>query len=248
MAQGRVTAGVNGGLGNQLFQYATARALAHRNGVPLVIDHLSGFPRDFYKRRYMLDHFNVRCGLIDPRDAYLSKWRRLVRKVEERVNGSRPLERRTYLKEEKLGFDPRMLELKVTRPVYLEGYWQHEAYFAGISGLLREELTQRSAHDAENLAMAERIRAHESPVCLHLRRLHGVAAGKDARPLDQVSDWHHVEASYHQRAIEVMAQRIAKPHFFVFADYPDWARENVRTKHPVEFVAHNGSDRDYEDF
>ena len=249
MTQGaRVTARVNGGLGNQLFQYASARALADRNGVPLVIDHLSGFSHDWYKRRYMLDHFDVRCEPIDPRDAYVSNWRRLVRKLEVRVNGARPLERRTYVREEGLGFDPRMLELKVTRPIYLEGYWQHEAYFDGIRDALRAELTQRSAHDAQNLAMAERIRSHESPVCLHLRRLHGVAAGKDAKPLAQVSDWHHVETSYHQRAIDVMAQRVAKPHFFVFADYPDWARENVRTRHPVEFVAHNGPEQDYEDF
>jgi hypothetical protein len=245
---GRLIARVNGGLGNQLFQYASARGLAERWGVPLVIDHLSGFPFDFYKRRYMLDRYDVRCELIDPRDAYLSHWKRLVRKLEVRLNGSRPLERRSYVLEQGMGFEPRMLELRPTRPIYLEGYWQHEAYFENVSGSLRREIALRVPHDAENLAMAERIRSHETPVCLHLRRLHGVAAGKDVRPLGQVSDWHYVEPAYHQRAIEVMASRVANPHFFVFADYPEWARENVRTSHPVEFVTHNGEDRDYEDF
>src|SRR5215475_2506876 len=152
MNRGRVTARVNGGLGNQLFQYATARALALRNGVPLTIDHLTGFPRDFYKRRYTLEHFDVRCELIDRRDSYVSNWGRLKRKIEVRWNRSRPLADRTYLLEpENFAFQPELLELKVTRPIYLEGYWQHERYFADIRELLCREITQRTPHDAPNL-------------------------------------------------------------------------------------------------
>jgi hypothetical protein len=245
---GRLIARVNGGLGNQLFQYASARGLAERWGVPLAIDHLSGFAYDFYKRRYMLDRYDVRCELIEPGSAYLSNWRRLVRKVEVRLNQARPLERRSYVLEQGMAFEPRMLELRPSRPIYLEGYWQHEAYFENVSASLRRELVQLTPHDARNLELAERIRSVESPICLHVRRLHGVPAGQDAKPLTELSDWHHLEGSYHQRAIEAMARRVSNPHFFVFADYPDWAREHVRASHPLEFVTHNGPDQDYEDF
>jgi hypothetical protein len=248
MNRGRVTARVNGGLGNQLFQYASARALALRNDVPLTIDHLTGFPRDFYKRRYMLEHFDVRCELIDRRDSYVSNWGRLKRKIEVRLNQSRPLADRTYLLEDQLAFQPELLELKVTRPIYLEGYWQHEAYFADIRDLLCREITQRTPHDAQNLEFAGRISAQRTPVCLHVRRMHGVANTKDAKPLATVSDWHHVDPSYFQRAVDVMSERVSNPYFFVFADYPDWAREHVRPAHPHEYVTHNGADRDYEDF
>lgn len=34
---------LNGGLGNQMFQYACARSLALRNGLELVLDDWSGF-------------------------------------------------------------------------------------------------------------------------------------------------------------------------------------------------------------
>lgn len=243
-----MTARVNGGLGNQLFQYATARRLALRSGVPLTIDHLSGFARDFYKRRYLLDHFEVHCERIDRRASYVSNWGRLRRRIEVRINRSRPLSERSYLLEDGMAFVPELLELKVTRPIYLEGYWQHEAYFQDIGDLLRQELVQRTPHDARNLELAGRIDSMESPVCLHVRRLHGVPAGNDARPLATVSDWHHIDPSYFERAIQVMAQRVANPYFFVFADYPDWARAHVRTSHPLEFVTHNGADQDYEDF
>jgi hypothetical protein len=46
----------------------------------------------------------------------------------------------------------------------------------------------------------------------------------------------------------VIGQKLANPHFFVFADYPEWAKENIRAPYPLEFVTHNGPDRDYEDF
>jgi hypothetical protein len=245
--RGRVTVRIAGGLGNQLFQYASARRLALRNGVPLAIDHLSGFPRDFYKRRYLLDRFDIRGDTIEPGDSYASNWGRLRRRIQVRLNASRALARRTYLLEDDTRFDPQMLELNVTRPIYLEGYWQYEPYFGDIRDLLLEELTLRGPHDARNLEMAERIGSVEA-VCLHVRRLHGVPAARDATPLAIESPWHQIDPSYFQRAIGVLARQVKNPHFFVFADHPDWAREHVRAPYPMEFVSHNGADKDYEDF
>jgi hypothetical protein len=248
MAQnGRVTVGIGGGLGNQLFQYATARSIALRSGMPLVIDHLSGFARDFYQRRYLLDRFAIQGETIDPSASFVSAWGRARRRMLLWRNRSRPLAEKTYLVEDWERFHPELVGWVAKRPVYLEGYWQHEAYFQDIRDLLREELVLRTEHDAQNLAVAERIDSVES-VCLHVRRLHGVPGTKDAKPQATVSAWHHLDASYFPRAIELATSRIADPHFFVFADYPDWAREHIHTDRPIEFVTHNGPDRDTEDF
>lgn len=245
--RGRVTVRIGGGLGNQLFQYATARRLALRNGVPLTLDHVSGFWRDFYKRRYLLDRFAIRADTIDPRDAWTSSWRRLRRRIEVRMDASRELADRTWIVEQDSRFEPRILDLKVARPIQLDGYWQYEDYFDDIRDTLCEELTVRSAHDADNLEFACRIQSVEA-VCLHVRRLHGVPNTKDAKPIMDSRWKHFIEPSYFQQAVELMAQKVAKPHFFVFADFPEWARENISAPHPLEFVTHNGADRDYEDF
>jgi hypothetical protein len=245
--RGRVTVRIGGGLGNQLFQYATARRLALHSGVPLTIDNLSGFARDFYKRRYLLDRFNIAGDTIRPSASYVSLWGRLRGQIQARSNASRPLEERSYLREGVDHFEPRILDLKVTRPIYLEGYWQYERYFSDIRDTLCDELTFRTTHDADNLEVARKIHSVES-VCLHVRRLHGVPDTKDAKPVMDASWKHYIEPSYFERAVELVAQRIEKPHFFVFADYPDWAREHIRTPFPTEFITHNGSERDYEDF
>ncbi len=245
--RGRVTVRIAGGLGNQLFQYAAARRLALRNGLPLTIDPVSGYARDFYRREYLLDHFNIRAHEIAPGESYASLWGRLRRRIEIRWNRSRDLAHKTYLLEDDWTYDPRLLELKVTRPLYLEGYFQFEEYFRDIRDLLLEELTLRTAHDERNLEMARRIGSCES-VCLHVRRLHGVPAALDAVPLAAVAPQHQIDPSYFQKAVELVSRQVRDPHFFVFADHPEWAREHVHTSHPTEYVAHNGAEKDYEDF
>src|SRR5262245_32709069 len=116
--RGRVTVQITGGLGNQLFQYATARRLALHSGVPLAIDHVSGFAHDFYKRRYLLDRFAIRGEPIAPRASYASSWGRLRRAIRVRANRARDLADQTYVREDESRFDPRLLELRVTRPIY----------------------------------------------------------------------------------------------------------------------------------
>jgi hypothetical protein len=172
---------------------------------------------------------------------------RLRRRLRMRLNRGRPLGAQKYLVEPNSErFDPRMMEFRVTRPVYLEGYWQHEEYFKDIREQLCQELTLRTPHDAVNVEFAERIKAVEA-VCLHVRRLHGVPNKPDAAPLAD-SNKQHIDASYYQNAVERLAQDVRQPHFFVFSDYPDWAKEHVHTSYPIEYVTHNGADKDYEDF
>jgi len=84
-------------------------------------------------------------------------------------------------------------------------------------------------------------------VCLHVRRLHGVPLVAAAAPRAE-SDYLHIGMSYYQRAFDQITQRVRDPHFFVFSDFPEWARENIRTKAPIEFVEHNQAGKDYEDF
>ena len=63
----KVIVRVRGGLGNQLFCYAAARRLALINNAELVIDDVTGFVRDKkYKRKYMLDHFNISVRKATP--------------------------------------------------------------------------------------------------------------------------------------------------------------------------------------
>ena len=103
---------VVGGLGNQLFCYAAARRLALVNDAELVINDVTGFARDHvYKRRYQLDHFNIPCRKATPAER-LEPFFRFRRPWMRRSNRAVPFEKRRYICEESMDFDPRLLLVK----------------------------------------------------------------------------------------------------------------------------------------
>ena len=118
-----------GGLGNQLFIYAAARRLALVNHAELVLDDVSGFVRDHdYKRQCQLDHFKITCRKATAAER-LEPFSRVSRYLKRRWNQSLPFAQRTYLVQEGMDYEPRLLQLKPQGTLYLEGYWQSEKYF-----------------------------------------------------------------------------------------------------------------------
>ena len=118
-----------GGLGNQLFIYASARRLALKNQAELVIDDISGFINDYqYQRFYQLNHFNIPCRKATASER-LEPFSRLHNKIRRHLNSLRAFEHRSYIQQEGIDFDPRLLSLQPNPTLYLEGYWQSEGYF-----------------------------------------------------------------------------------------------------------------------
>lgn len=238
----RITLILKGGLGNQLFSYAAARRLALVNGVDLVLDNISGFKNDFYGRTYCLNHFNIPQNLISPQESFkhLGKYGRTLL---GRLYYLLPLERRPFVLEEETGFDQRIYNLKITRPVFLEGYLHSKKYFADIEDVIRSEFQIISAHEPKNLELASKIGGVES-VCLHVRRFDMAPHKNGSRPLKHAS----LSAAYFTKAMEIVTAKVERPHFFVFSDYPTWAEHNLTFRHPVTFIKHSESDaKDYED-
>jgi hypothetical protein len=243
----QVVVQISGGLGNQFFQYAMGRRLALANGVPLVLDHRSCFPRDRFRRKFTLDKFNIQCGFVAEGDSYASWAGRVRRRIDRWRNRGRPLERRYYVEEEvPQVFQPELLACRVRQRMFFAGYWQHEEYFRDMSATVRRDLTLKAAPDPRSVELAAKIRAVNA-VCLHVRRLYALPNEANARPRAE-DEKLLVDPTYYQRALELVVGSVPNPHIFVFADYPDWAREHIRTPWPLEFVTHNGAERDYEDF
>ncbi|MCB9639426.1 MAG: alpha-1,2-fucosyltransferase [Myxococcales bacterium] len=248
MSRPAVVVQMAGGLGNQLFEYAFGRALALRNGVPLILDHRSGFPRDFYQRRFSLERYNISCDLVPASEDFSTFVGRARRRVLKKANQYLPRKMQSYIVEaDPSVYDAGVGMMKVTQRTYFEGVWQHEAYFDAVRPQLLEDFKLKEPVSEASQRVADRIKeAGDAAVCLHVRRLHGVPDKKGATPLANNASI-HLDPSYYERAIAYVQERVSHPRFFVFADFPDWARENLQLPEDAEFVEHNGSDRDYED-
>jgi hypothetical protein len=227
-----------GGLGNQLFQYALGRHIAEIHKTILKID-ISAF--ETYKlHKYTLWPFNIRENFATPEEVKALTERRqgAFERLMARIVRRPPRPAPTYIQERELFcFDPDILNLP--DGVYLEGSWQNDKYFKDIEEVIRREFTVKTPQEGRNLELAGQIGECDS-VSLHIRR------GTYLKP--PYSEVHGtMKLEYYLRCVESLTQRVEEPHFFIFSDDSEWARDNLRLSYPATLVDHNDDKKDYED-
>ena len=231
----KVICRIFGGVGNQLFCYAAARRLALINQAELVIDDVSGFLHDHTYQRYsQLEHFNITCRKATPTER-LEPFSRARRYCRRKWNQRLPFNHRTFLTQEGMDFDPRLLSFKLQDNIYLEGYWQSEEYFKDIELTIRQDLKIKSSIDNINLKIAEKIQANTS-VAIHIRFFD--------EPNTQSINAHNASYNYYNQAIKYMEDKIyPPPHYFIFSDRPDAIHSHISLpSHRNTIIYHNKGD------
>jgi hypothetical protein len=227
-----LVARIKGGLGNQLFMYAAARRLAIANGMELVLDSVTGFERDSYGRHFALDHFKLPARRADRRDR-LEPFGRLRRGLRKRVARHRPLGAGRYIEQRGREFSPGLLETRLQRSTYIEGYWQDERYFVDIRDQIRDDLRLDGSQDPRSAQTARAIAAGPA-VAVHVRWF--------ARPPAESTEWDFGGGYYH-RAIEAVERAFGKPVYFLFSDDPEAAAKVVPIPQDrLTIVDHNEGD------
>ncbi|MGB6068613.1 MAG: alpha-1,2-fucosyltransferase [Desulfomonilaceae bacterium] len=234
-----VIVALNGGLGNQMFQYAAARTVSSRLNVPLKLD-VSGFIHEPL-RTYRLKHFNIVENFASAGELASfgrSKGKGLYPRLLRLTRFMGLLETKAVIRERHFQVCPEIWN--APPEVYLEGYWQSERYFREIACTIRDEFQVKHPLAGRNAVMAECIR-NTGSVSVHIRR-------GDYATDPHINCIHGVCApDYYQRAIAFMAQRVGRLHSFVFSDDPVWVKGNLALDYPTTVVDHNGVDGDYED-
>lgn len=226
-----------GGLGNQMFQYACARRLAHALNAPLKLD-LSAF-ESYGLRRFALDALEISAPVASREEVASFRQRAEVRGGLWRGLRTWLLgDACTAVRERSFAFDPTILDLRGN--VLLDGYWQSERYFADIAGIIRREFQVKGALDSVNAAYAERIASTDS-VSIHVRRGDYVA--------NSATNAVHGTCGldYYHRAVAEIAGKVSQPHFFLFSDDPDWVRMNFQPGFAITVVDANGEAKPCED-
>lgn len=225
---------LKGGMGNQMFQYALGRQLAHQLGIDFSMDLTNLLDRDkgvdFVYRDYDLSIFNVKEQFL-----FAPGWQRTVYgwKLPKTGKLLRKLARKgkRYVRETDFHFQPGILANAQDNSLY-EGWFQSPKYFAGIEDQLREDFRFQDAIIPESKELEQRILSTNS-VCLNVRRT-------DFLKVDTLNA---TNLDYFLRGAAYMAERVDNPHFFIFSDDVEWCRENILLDHPVEVVNHSHKGR-----
>jgi hypothetical protein len=226
-----VIARLKGGLGNQMFQFATGYAVAQRLDVPLLLDtsvlDLRGEDLQRTTRAFELDVF-----ALDVRFATLEQVAELER--------SGPLAQllskigaRTPMVVAERDHDWNAAVASCQAPVLLDGYWQNEQYFLAHAAALREHLfVPADPINGADQDLLEAIRATPS-ASLHVRR------GDYAH--DPATHAYHglLPLEYFTEAADMLIREQGVQRFFVFSDDPEWIRAHVVLPAPMTVVSHN---------
>lgn len=224
-----------GGLGNQMFQYATGRSLALANGCELKLD-TSAFDRHVIHSGYALGTFNIAADIASFTE--IGKLAGSTHKIPRMIRHKLGIQGKSYFREKGFDFDPALLELRA--PVYIEGYWQSHKYFEKFADPIRAELTPNRPLQGKNLQLATSI-SQKNSVSVHVRRGDYVS--------NPVASSVHgfVGLAYYKLALDRISREIDSPHFFVFSDDLPWAREHLEFLGDTTFVDHNSGPAAYED-
>ncbi len=221
---------MQGGLGNQLFQYAFAKGLEHRTGKSVFFDTSEYDSNSF--RKFQLDAFCMEYKVASSRDVNAIKstgfFLRTLGKAVPYFFKSQ------VFREKNLAYDPSCFEIKGN--VYYDGYWQSEKYFQQVKDTLFQELKLKQIQNIRFIDLKNEIERQNETVSLHFRRG------------DYVSDpntnlFHGVcGLDYYERSIRFISSKVGISRLYVFSDDLDWVRENFKSEIPITFVGEEVSD------
>lgn len=224
----RVVTAINGGLGNQMFQYAIARRFAYINQADLLLYLGSSYKSGSF-RAYGLSHFRIVGHLATKSEAGgLRRVKRARKRLARLFPRLLPAPDPELVSEPDLRFQPAVLNL--SGRIKLSGRWLHEEYFADIANIIRDDFTLRDGFDNRSREALNRIKSGPSSF-IHIRRGDYVFGGYSTCSLD-----------YYRAAVRILHEReSAKVRFFVFSDDPVWAREAQIGGADAEIIDWNGN-------
>lgn len=221
-------------MGNQMFEYAYARYIAHKHNTQVKMDLeflLDRTPREnFTFRDYDMEIFNIQENIATQADLNLffnnklSPVERVIYKVKRTLN------KPNFVNEKDFSFQPELLDAPDNS--YITGYFQSPKYFEPIEDIIRKEFTFKLPLLDESKELATKI-ANTNSICLNVRR-------GDFVSNPEVNKVHGVlGVDYYYDGIKHMIEKIENPHFFIFSDDVEWCMENLKIDAPIEYVTHN---------
>jgi hypothetical protein len=233
---------LSGSLGNQMFEYATARRLSLIHRTKIKLD-LNIFNKQ--KHRFLLNFFRTEIIIASQKEINAminSIFLNLSNVIPSRYHSVyfQILKARykSFLTEKYFHFDNSVLSAPDN--VYLTGYWQSEKYFSDIKDTLKNEFTLKGELSNGSKRVLDNINIVNS-ISVNIRR-------GDYVTNKEINSKHGVlEMSYYHSAVKYIFNKVKNPHYFIFSDDITWAKKYFKINHPTRYIDINYPDRVYED-
>jgi hypothetical protein len=199
---------LSGGLGNQMFQFATGFATAKKNNVRLSLD------LSYINQRQIFNGFELENVFdIYSKVSFLNKalsfksinFKEILNKIDITFYN---------FKEPHFHYTSNILD--IPKHSFLDGYWQSELYFKNYSKEIKK-IFNFSELDKQNNLIANDISKNNS-ISIHIRRGDFLLKRNNNHNIDL--------KDYYLKAIGKSSKCFKNPKYFIFTDDPLWVTEN----------------------
>lgn len=201
-----------GGLGNQLFQYAFLEYLKLNNQE--VYADISDYKYHEHHYGYEIEKvFGCDIKKADKKQIHTLaiEHNNLAIKTLEKVLRIQIYKKNEFNELDRIGV---VNAGPILRDIYFSGYWQNVYYVNMTQTVLRDKLTFKESVQGKNLECYEHFKGVNT-VSVHIRRkdyLHNVNLGGIC------------QKHYYDEAINYMKEKLTDPVFFFFSDDIDWCK------------------------
>ncbi len=231
-----INVNIKEGLGNQMFQYATAYAIAKKNKTSVICDVRSleenylNPPDNYIKREYSLDIFNIYPNKLNLFDMIITL--QLSKKYTRRFFLSKILNIFSpfTLIEMSRKTDNRLLTSK-KKILYLDGYWQSQNYFKEFrDDIIKIFNFNELIHKQMNIDLLKKVN-FKNDVCLNVRRTDHL----------NLKEFNVITEKYYDNSINFYLKNNTNTKFFVFSDDIEWCKKKFFDKDKFTIIDHNYS-------
>lgn len=222
---------IQGGLGNQLFQYATGRALSIKYNTELKLD-LSFFDNPEFRKVYRLNKFNLSYKAAKESD-YLhlknKKNNSLIIRILKRLGNKKNIfyHKKSHVLENDI-IELFKTENKLHRDYYLDGWFANPDYFKGNREIILKEYNADHLLSPENKDLKKDIIRNNS-VAVHIRRK------------DYLTNTYFktLPKDYYERAMRQIKEEVKNPIFYFFSDDTLWVKEQFSSFQNIIIIENN---------
>lgn len=234
---------IKDGLGNQMFQYATAYAKSLKLNTKVLCDcrslneKLFNPPPNYVKREFDLDVFGIYPSKLNFFELLITfqflkkySYRFFLSKILDKISPLNFLERSRKTNHKLLNSKSKIL--------YLDGYWQTENYFKDF----RDEIIKvfnfnELINEKKNLDFLKKVN-FENDVCMNIRRT-------DHLLTDELNV---ISMNYYEKSVNFFLKKEKLRKFYIFSDDIDWCQRKFGNKNNFEIVSHNFAGKKFKNY
>ena len=206
---------LTGGLGNQMFQYAFAKALQAK-GYDVKLD-ISTFETYTLHGGFGLEHYSITISIAS-KDELLPYKTNFLTRIGKKLN----LSHKKLKGEKTLLFQQELLSPPDNTSLY--GYFQSEKYFDTIRDTILDDFTLKAPFSPYSDSMKKTIQSLSNTASIHIRRGDYIIDSKAHK-------FHGIcGLDYYGEAISLLDSKFEEMHYFIFSDDIEWVKNNLSPK------------------